>query len=178
MTMSRARWLGLVWFAAAVPALAAQPLTVPANETVYSQPMAVIDGHGAVPFHVTLGMLVNRAGGPVGLYRSYPSASKTPLAEEWGLGMLATRAGVVLASEGGTAILVLHGKIGPAAGVYPLALTYLTGTVPRRYASCILRVAQVAPGQWRTVDKAGHRIAAFTVVSGRGGIHNITNCGS
>lgn len=156
---------------------ATQSLTVPKDRPVYSAPMAVIDGKGAIPFHVTLGMLVTKDGTPVGIYRSYPSKSSVPLSEMYGLGMLGTHDGVVLSSYGDIPLLVLHGHIDGQPGLYPLTVDYLSSIAPRRYATCTLRVARTPRGQWETVDASGARIATFVVVSHRTGIASIEHCG-
>lgn len=160
---------------AAAPAGAGQPLTVPSTRT-YSVPMTTIDGRGAVSFHITLGMLVDAQRKPVGLYRGYPSKSAIPLAEVYGLGMLGTSAGVILASEGRVPLLALHGHIGQAIGENLLSLTYLTSLAPRRYASCTIDVSHMAAGQWEITDASGHPIRTFTVISGTFGIKRIAPC--
>lgn len=138
--------------------------------------MATIEGRGPIKFDVTFGMLVTKGGTPVGLYRTYPSASSVPLSEQWSLGMLETPSGVVLASRDEVAILTLRGHISAAVGVYPVTLTYLTNFAEHKYASCVLRVEHEKNGQWQTVDNAGHRISTYTVVSRGLGIGAITNC--
>lgn len=162
--------------AAGVAAHAAQSSFAP-PQAAYKAPMAVIDGSGAIGFHVTFGMLFGADGAPVGLYRSYPSKSNPNLIEKWSLGMLGTRAGVVLASFKNTPILALHGRIDPGVGTYPLTLTYLTNTPDQRYASCVLRIQRTPAGQWQTVDSAGRRVATISVVSHGLGISQVTGCG-
>lgn len=159
--------------------LAASPATraaAPAAKPVYSQPMATIDGRGAIQFHVTFGMLVDAAGAPAGLYRSYPSSSQVPLSEQWRLPALGSKDGVILASHGNTAVLVLRGRIGTGVGIYPLTLTYLTDFASRKYATCTLRVAHEPGGRWQTVDGAGRPIEAYTIESRGLGIGRIENC--
>jgi hypothetical protein len=173
-TLAAAAWI-LVAFSASAAAGAPPPATQSAVP-VYSAPMATIEGQGTIKFSVTFGMLVTKDGTPIGLYRTYPSASKVPLGEQWSLGMLRTPAGVVLASQGKTAVLTLHGRIGADVGVYPLTLTYLADFAEHRYASCVLRVAHKPDGHWQTVDGAGHRIDMFTVESHGLGISHITHC--
>ncbi|TAN03065.1 MAG: hypothetical protein EPN36_13780 [Rhodanobacteraceae bacterium] len=167
------------WVLVAFSAAAAAGTPPPAKQSavpVYSAPMATIEGQGSIKFDVTFGMLVTKTGTPIGLYRTYPSASKVPLGEQWSLGMLGTPAGVVLASQGKTAVLTLHGHIGADVGVYPLTLTYLADFAEHRYSSCVLRVAHEPDGRWQTVDGAGRRIDAFTVESRGLGISRITHC--
>lgn len=154
---------------------AARP-AAPATQPVYSQPMATIDGRGAIEFHVTFGMLVDAAGAPVGLYRTYPSASQVSLSEQWRLAMLGTTEGVILASHGDTSVLTLHGRIGAGVGVYPLTLTYLTDFAGRKYATCTLRVAHEPDGRWQTVDGNGRPVEAYTIESRGLGIGRIENC--
>lgn len=165
-----------LWLAIMV-AHASQPLTVPHDVPVYSAPMATIVGSGAMPFHVTLGMLVTAAGTPVGLYRSYPSKSSTPMSEQYGLGMLGTPDGVILASYKNIPILVLHGHIGERLGIYPLSVAYLASNAPRHYSTCTLHVEHTPQGRWATVDATGHPITTFVVVSHRFGISHIEHCG-
>ncbi|MGH8192273.1 MAG: hypothetical protein ACREP2_12600 [Rhodanobacteraceae bacterium] len=140
--------------------------------------MATIEGRGAVPFHITLGMLVNQQGAPVGLYRSYPSKSNVPMIEQYGLGMLRTRDGVILASYGKIPLLVLHGHIEAHAGTYALSVAYLTDVAPRHYATCTIRVEHTPRGQWETVDPSGRPITTFVVVSRWNGITRIDPCGA
>lgn len=176
----RAGWV--CWMVMAVGtsavATAGQPLQVPAGEEVYATPMATIDGRGAVPFHITLGMLVTAGHTPVGLYRSYPSKSAVPLIEQYGLGMLGTRDGVILASIGDLPLLVLHGHIDMQPGTYVLTVEYLSQLAPRAYGRCTLRIARTAHGRWETVDRAGQPVTEFKVVSSRAGISSIEPCGS
>lgn len=51
-------WLLAAFTAVVGCAFAAQPLKVPADVPVYSAPVATIEGRGAVPFHITFGVLV------------------------------------------------------------------------------------------------------------------------
>lgn len=169
-------WLIVPLLMHATLARAAQPLRVPEGAPVYSAPMATIEGRGAVPFHITLGMLVTRDMSPVGLYRSYPSKSAVALSEQYGLGMLGTTDGVILASYGQVPLLVLHGHVGADVGVYALSVSYLTGISPRRYGHCTIRVAHTPQGQWETVDGNDRPITSFVVESSRFGIRGISPC--
>lgn len=154
------------------------PSTIPSTSPVFSEPMAVIDGVGIVRFRVTFGLLVGAGGQPVGLYRSYPSQSSTPLSELYGLGMLETRAGVILSSLGDVPLLVLHGHLKPGIAINTLTLSYLASAAPRRYAQCAVNIKSLPGGRWELVDGAGRRIRKFTVVSARRGIRALTPCPS
>ncbi|HEU0197979.1 MAG TPA: hypothetical protein VFQ88_12305 [Nevskiaceae bacterium] len=154
-----------------VPAPKPLPLTVP-RHGVYAQPMATITGTGAVKFHITLGMLVTKTGRAVGLYRSYPSRTRRNLSEQYGLGMLQTRAGVILSSDGTLPILTLHGAIGGGPTPTELTLTYLTNGVTRHYATQVLLIRQFG-ARWAFVSANGKPICGFTVRSGRVGVQSV-----
>lgn len=162
----------------AMGANAAQPLTISTNEPIYSVPMTQIEGRGAVVFHITFGMLVDARREPVGLYRTYPSRSRTPLSEVYGLGMLGTRAGVVLASKGSVPLLILHGHIGDTAGRDALSLTYVTRLWPRQYATCILDVVDLRGRRWKIVDRAGKQVTRIVIISSDFGITRVSHCPS
>lgn len=170
----RRHWVGLLLGLLAVPGLAL--CAPPSGAGVYASPMAVIDGHGGSAFHVTLGMLVDKDHAAVGLYRSYPSRGSVPLSELYGLGMLGTGEGAVLASYRGIPLLVLHGHIGAQPGTYPLTVSYLASATARRYARCTLYVRRSAQGQWSTVDAGGHAITRFVVDASLSGISHISHC--
>lgn len=160
----------------ATGANATQPVTVPANVPVYSVPMAAINGSGAITFHVMFGMLVGAKRLPVGLYRTYPSRSTRPLSEVYGLGMLGTPAGVILASYRDIPLLVLHGHISNAIGHHVLTLAYMTSLVPRRYATCAVDVVHASDGGWKIVNGAGNPVTHFLVVSRHFAVARVSPC--
>ncbi len=158
------------WLAAPAPSARA------AAPGVYAAPMATIVGEGAITFRVTLGMLVDAAYNPVGIYRSYPSKSKVPLSEQYTLAMLTTPDGAILASWRNIPLLVLHGRVPGRVGDYPLTLSYLTQASPRRYASCTLGVRFDHAHRWQLVGSAGRVLSRVTVTSGLTGIRAVSAC--
>lgn len=154
-----------------VPAPKPLPLKAP-TRGVYSQPMATITGAGAVKFRITLGTLVDKTGEAVGMYRSFPSKTRSDLSETYGLGMLATPAGVILSSDGGLPILVLHGAVGGGPTPTRLTLSYLTNAVTRHYARRDLLVRQFGT-RWSFVTPSGRRLCGFRVTSSRVGVRSI-----
>ncbi|HEU0276638.1 MAG TPA: hypothetical protein VFQ95_02270, partial [Rhodanobacteraceae bacterium] len=156
-----------------VPVSAPKPLPLKApTRGVYSQPMATITGTGAVRFRITLGMLVDKTGKAVGLYRSYPSKARSNLSEQYGLGMLQTPAGVILSSDGNLPILVLHGGIGGGPTPTRLMLSYLTSAATRHYATKFLLVRQFGT-RWAFVAPSGQRLCGFRVASSRFGVRAV-----
>jgi hypothetical protein len=173
---ARAAHLLAAWAAVALLALALPARSRAAPPAAYAAPMATIVGEGPITFRVTLGMLVDAAYNPVGIYRSYPSKSKVPLSEQYPLAMLTTRDGAILSSWEDLPLLVLHGRVAPRTGDYPLTLTYLTQVRPRRYARCALRVRYDGAHAWQLLDRAGRVLTEVTVTSSLTGIRSISAC--
>ncbi|HEX7324460.1 MAG TPA: hypothetical protein VF292_03785 [Rhodanobacteraceae bacterium] len=151
----------------------AVPVPAPA---AYSLPIATVIGTGSVRFHITLGMLLDRREGAVGFYRSYPSRSRRSMSEQYSLPMFNEPAGVILASDGKTPLLALHGYVANGPGRHALRLDYLQDIATHRYGHCALWLTH-AGRSWRFTTSRGTPITTFRVHSGLTGITSITPCG-